>query len=485
MGLITRIVWSACVLRLWMMPLPSSFWIDEIGTVFVVRMGARHSSLAVAPQVPASIYFWLARGAHAFLELFPSLAQHVGATETVYRLPSLICIALASWVIGLIAARLIAPQAAWFAAFACLSLRGFDYQAADARPYALGTLLASVSILYLVRWLDRARWQDACAFVLAAALLWRVQLVYWPFYLVFACYAGERLISKSTPVRRRTAALVFAGVLVLLLPVAADALALFRQAGAHVIVPKPGRSELWRSLKMGLIALCGLGAWAIYRFSGKKPGSQITRSTWVLLASWWLVQPLSLFAFSWVTGTSVFVDRYLSIALPGAALIATAAASLHLTARQWRAAALVLGVIALAVLGQWRAPWPRHHNSDWRGAAHAIDALALGLELPIIVPSPFIEARPPALTSAYPLPGFLYAHLLVYPVNGTPVLLPYEGGSWNTALAGQKRFILYGPHGGVRAIETSLMSQSSFTGWRNHPLGDFGDVEAILFEAPL
>ena len=50
-------------------------------------------------------------------------------------------------------------------------------------------------------------------------------------------------------------------------------------------------------------------------------------SSWVLILGWWLWHPLALFAFSLVTGNSVYVDRYLSLALPGAALTATLAAA--------------------------------------------------------------------------------------------------------------------------------------------------------------
>src|SRR5579862_796993 len=118
-----------CIVRLWAMELPSSFWVDEMGTAFVVRHGAADPSLRVAPQVPASIYYVL-----------PRLAGRVlGYSEAAYRLPSLLALAGALWLIAGIARRLIHPAAGWFAAFACLSLRGFDYQAADARPYALGT----------------------------------------------------------------------------------------------------------------------------------------------------------------------------------------------------------------------------------------------------------------------------------------------------------------------------------------------------------
>jgi hypothetical protein len=90
-----------CVARLWLMPLPSSFWIDEMATVFVVRHGGADPSLKVAPQVAESIYYWLPRASEKML----------GLSETVYRLPSVLVMGLALFLIARLAARLIRPQA--------------------------------------------------------------------------------------------------------------------------------------------------------------------------------------------------------------------------------------------------------------------------------------------------------------------------------------------------------------------------------------
>jgi len=100
------------------------FLVDEAATAFVVHHGATDPSLAVAPQVPASIYYAL-----------PKAAERVfGFSEAVYRLPSLLVMLAGLCVIGRIGRALIHPAAGWMVVFACLSLRGFDYQAADARP---------------------------------------------------------------------------------------------------------------------------------------------------------------------------------------------------------------------------------------------------------------------------------------------------------------------------------------------------------------
>ena len=87
---------------------------------------------------------------------------------------------IALFLIWRIAARLIHPDAGWFTVFACLALRGFNDQAADARPYALGSCVLCVSVWLLIRWLDSNRWLDGLLFAGCASLLWRIHLVFWP-----------------------------------------------------------------------------------------------------------------------------------------------------------------------------------------------------------------------------------------------------------------------------------------------------------------
>src|SRR6202142_4226247 len=218
-----------CITRLWLMPLPSSFWVDEMATVFVVHHGPHHPSFAVAPQVPDSIYYQLPRASEWLF----------GFSEVAYRLPSVLLMAIALFLIARLAARLIHPGAAWFVVFVCLSMRGINDQAADARPYALGTAVAAASLWFLIRWLDSAHWWDAALFILLAALLWRVHLLFWPFYIVLALYALVRLIRRETPVGWPATLVVFGLLGAALVPVLLDALGLFRQATAHVIVAQP------------------------------------------------------------------------------------------------------------------------------------------------------------------------------------------------------------------------------------------------------
>ncbi|MGD0497855.1 MAG: glycosyltransferase family 39 protein [Bryobacteraceae bacterium] len=483
---------AASVARLWLMPLPSSFWIDEMATVFVVKRGASDPSLAAAPQVAQSIYYWLPRGAQALF----------GSSEVAYRLASVAAMAAALYLVARLAARLIHPGARWFAVFAALALSGFDYQAADARPYALGACVAAAGVFTLVRWLDTARWRDGLLFALFAALLWRVHLVYWPFYLVFAAYALARLLRRETRAGWAQVGAVFGLAGAALVPVLVDAVALFREAQAHVIAAPPSLRVLEHALRWNLVLICGAGAWFLGRFRGRTPSAGARadaggsrgreKSGLVLIAAWWLCQPLCLFAFSWLTGNSVFVPRYLSVMLPGVALAATAVTAWFLPAASLNRLAAALGVGGLLFLGQWGRLWPAHEHSDWRGAARKVNSLALGPDTPVICPSPFIEAQPPVWRPDYRLPGFLYAHLSVYPISGTAVLFPFEpspGAERYAAslvsgpLAASRRFILYGWDGStaVGFWRNWFASRPELTGWRQTRF-PFGDVDVVTFE---
>src|SRR5208282_678109 len=96
-----------------------------------------------------------------------------GRSEIAYRAPSILFMALALMFVGLLASRLIHPDAWWFAIFACFALKGINYEAANARPYAMGMCVAAAGLYFLVRWFDFGRVWDALLFVILAAMLWR------------------------------------------------------------------------------------------------------------------------------------------------------------------------------------------------------------------------------------------------------------------------------------------------------------------------
>ncbi|HEY1204708.1 MAG: glycosyltransferase family 39 protein [Bryobacteraceae bacterium] len=476
---------ALAIIRLWLMPLASSFWTDETGTVFVIRYGASHPSAALLPGLLGSIYFVLPRIAVAL----------GGFSEVVFRLPSTLAMGVALYLIARLAARLIHPEAAWFAAFACLTMHGFNFQAADARPYALGTVIMAAALWFLVGWLDRGRWRDAVLFVVFAALLWQVHPLYCPFYLVFAGYAAARLFSKDTSVTWLRAGAVFALVALALVPSGIEALGLSHDARAHVIASLPGPWALFHSMVPVLLGGCWAGTWLISRiFHGSPDAPTPARSSLVLIALWWLWPPACLFALSHLAGISVFVQRYYSLALPGAALAGAALASRHIPSRMWRPLAVALGLGVVLLRPDWRQLWPAHANMDWRGAARAIDQLTPGPATPVIFPSPFVETQAPLWHPGYPLPSALYSPLVAYPLRGRVVPFPFSTSppDWEpfaaalvqSTLPASGRFFVYGHRLNAYFWENWFGRRPELAGWTSRRLGPFGDVVAVEFDRP-
>jgi hypothetical protein len=275
-----------------------------------------------------------------------------------------------------------------------------------------------------------------------------------------------------------------------MIPVAMQAMAINRAASEHVVSAMPGAAALFDSLKLGLLAVSAVAAVAIARWRREPAGAMPSGTAMALIGAWWLCAPIGLFAFSWITGNTTFVQRYLYAGLPGTALAATALAAAFLPASQWRGLALAFGVGVLLTMGSWTEVWPQHQHSDWRGAARAINA-QVDRDTPVICPSPFIEARPPVWRPDYPIDSFLYSELLVYRIVGRLYPFPFddspEAEENARALAGPLRaagrFAIYGPAGGVSLWRKWFAGQAEFAGWRHRELGRFGDVQVVVFSA--
>ena len=290
-------------------------------TAFIVQRPS-DPSLAAMPQVTASIYFALPRAVQ-WIFGFPEVSR---------RLPSVLFMGIALFIIGRLAARLIDPRAAWFAVFAGLALPDFNYYAAEARPYALGIFVAAASLCFLIEWLDTGRWKPALLFAAFAALLWRVHLVYGAFYPVFLGYTLLRLVRSTTRVGWISALLLYSTLAMTLIPVALDALRILPNGRSHVFAPIPDTRSLAEGLSWELVVPCaGLALLAGEYLSWRRRAASLDAR--MLIAAWWLWMPVCFFLFSRITGTVLFQPRYFSLALPGAALAATAATALYLPER--------------------------------------------------------------------------------------------------------------------------------------------------------
>jgi hypothetical protein len=471
---------TACVVRMWLMVLPSSFWTDETATAFVVRL-AGDASLDAVPQVPASIYYSLPRAAERLL----------GFSEISYRIPSLLLMGIAFFLIARLAERLIGRGAGWFAVFVCFALTDLNYYAVDARPYALGICVAAAALLFLVKWHDTAGWTQGLLFLLFAALLWRVQLVFWAFYPVFGVYTLLRVLSGSGKVGWVRAAAMYVLLGAALLPTAFQALGLLKSAEAHVIFLVPGVRTFIYNVNVYLVA-CSLVFILVAAFLLKWPRNRpMPIESWTLVVGWWLGMPVCLWLYSVLSGTSLFVPRYFSPALPGAAMASTAVAALYLPRHLWKQAAVFAGVVALAVSGHWSVLWPNHTRDIWREGART-ERLVAEADTPVIAVSPFVEAQAPVWRPDYYLPGFLYAPLFTYPLRGVvypfPILVSDDGEQYAAKLVRQTlvqrpRFVVFGSGRLPMHWVVWFAGRPDLAGWSYQVHRDDA-IETVVFEKP-
>ena len=134
--------------------------------------------------------------------------------------------------------------------------------------------------------------------------------------------------------------------------------------------------------------------------------------------------------------------------------------------------------------------WPEHDGADWRPAAeyarHTLDTP----ETPILCISPYIEAQPPVWRPDYPMPGFLYAQLVAYPLRGREYLLPFqpsdEARGYMATLAINilprfRRFLIYGSKAQAEYWREWLAGRPDFETWRSEKR-DFGGLRVIVFD---
>jgi hypothetical protein len=259
-----------------------------------------------------------------------------------------------------------------------------------------------------------------------------------------------------------------------------------------VVVPVPRVRELLLILKVKALIATLAGAFLLSHLLGwrRTAETSISSAGIALILGWWLIDPLCLFAFSRITGSSLFVARYLFLALPGVALTAALLAAPFLPSNWWKPVALALGLGILVYMGQWRQPWPEHHNSNWRAAAATLREWASGAIVPVVCPSPFIEAQPPVWNPGYPVHGFLYSNLAVYGTPGqiypfpfvtSPEAERYARNLVSGALIKAGRFAIYGGDHNVEFWRHWFAARPELAGWRNRRLGLFGDVEVAVF----
>jgi len=115
------------VVRLWLMPIGSSLWLDETGSYYLATEGWSDYIAGRLPHMQTPLY----------TALIHVLATIGGRSEVLIRLPSLIAMILAAVILYRIAARFGDQESCLIASAIFVVVPDNAFAAADARPYAL------------------------------------------------------------------------------------------------------------------------------------------------------------------------------------------------------------------------------------------------------------------------------------------------------------------------------------------------------------
>lgn len=468
------------VLKLWILPLGTSFWLDETGTYWTIKDGPR--------QAIARCYMWPSQ-APAYSAIAWAALALGGPHEAVLRLPSLIAGFATLLVVYRLGVRLLDREAAWLAVLALACMEPVAFAAADARPYAIALFAATSAILMLVRWLDTGSLAAAIGCALAVSLTIHVQYVFAVTLGVHAVYVAYRMYT-GTRVKLPGAALILAGIALMCLPLTPHFLLVKRLTRSFADKPDPAAffAQIVSPVTAGAL-LTGLLLARILLFNVRFRRLAPQRNGLFLLSAWALLPVCALYLFSTMTASRIFIPRYLLCAAPAFALLTAWAIRTVEPARARSIIALALAVASIATFGGFRTIWI-HGREDWRRAMADVRSMAAGTRIPVLIRSGFVESAYTDWRSRAETSGFLFAPLLLYPSAGDTIPLPYRlddrarsflNETASSVLEKTSRFLLVNSDSNP-AFDEWIEGRMWPLGFRMRKAGTYDRVRVLIFD---
>ena len=455
---------AAAVARLWVPPLGSSLWLDETGTVWLLK-GSLLGSLrhALSFQGGSPLYYVVEWSAKTVL----------GASELALRAPSVLGMALAAYLLFRLGRRLFDAGTGAIASLVFVSLPIVAFAAVDARPYALAIAALVGSTLALTRWLDTARPRDGIVYAVTLSTTVYLHYLFALPLLAHGVYLLFRL-GRGTPVRRKELFLTYGLAAVLLAP-AVPTLARVMSQRSILSNPYPqSAGQVFTALlptALAWIVVGGVALFAVLIWPPPVRGWNANDGAVPLVVAWFAITFLTLVILSGLTSTDVMVPRYFISVTPALALLI--AVLVRRTGSQW---AQLTIVAAFAIWSMTHFYTSTHTAEDWRAAARLERSLVDDRLTPVLLFSGFIEAKQENWLADPVKSSYLNAPEAAYPLEGRVLALPFG-------------FDPGAPSTYMMTIETGLQSadqfvlvtrgSDTFNGWLSERLGSLGFTSTL------
>jgi len=412
---------ALAVLRLWILPLSSSLWLDETVTYWSAYKG-------IGAAITRSQFF---QGQQVVYSLIAALAMRVGgASEIALRLPSVIAAALTAWLLFLLGKELFDREAGIFAVLVYTSFPVVAKEAAaNARPYAIGMLLVVAAMLQLVRWMRSGRLRNMAAFVVLSAAVPYLHYLFAVMYLVFFLYCAYVRWSREAPVSRQRLGIAAILILLLILPLLWNALHAKRINAEASFAQTPETIQLFSSLLnpiLGVSLLFGLLVGVLVFGGCRATLAGLSRSTWLLLVGGLTIPVFVLYLVARLTPFETFVPRYFLTAVPALALLIGWIVRSMEPAR----ARIIVGtaIVLVSIISFGKIPVNQLaslQGEDWRSAAALVRVAGISQNTPVLIRVGLIESAKIRWDINIDHDSPLLSPISKYPVPGRVVLVPY------------------------------------------------------------
>ena len=403
----------AVAISTWFIAVRAPLRLDETGSYWQIYKGfseilARQGSLSF----PAYSYIlWFS-------------TKIIGTSEIALRLPSILAMMGAVYLLYLAAREIFERDIAFIAAVIFCLDPIVIFAAIDVRPYAFGVLATNAAILELLRLRHSSSiWLAALFGLTAASIVWFHFLFGVILPALILCFIAFKFRDRKTFWKQFSVA--FAAFVLAFLPVIPGLMNMFRTGKTHVYEPAPGFSELLSTLESGWLFffVCATGFVAFLIHAARLQRDSFNRfEGWLFLlcASLGLLPILILYGVSAGTSLHVFTYYHRLVAIPGLTLCwAFVLSRFH--SRSLRLM-FCLAFVAITAYLYFTSPFSRHHEESMKDAIEVAERNASVDGAPVLMCSGFVESNFAAMPSMETVRDSQYFAPLGYYQLSVPVI---------------------------------------------------------------
>lgn len=404
------LVVTALCISLWPLAIGAPLWLDE-----TISFWQSNEGVSRALSSPNFLF-----GSYPFI--LWCTRKIFGTSEIGLRIPSVLAMLAAVWLLYLSARELFDTDVALTAAIIFCLHPIVVFSSIDARPYAFALLATNAAILILLR-LRRSDslWPPALLGICCAGIIY--------FHLMYAvilpaialCFVAFKIADRATFWRQANVAL--GSFALAILPLIPGVLYIFRTRGTHVFEKAPGLIELLWTIAPGWLAPVA-ALTILFATATRHPFVRERIESWRLFfcLSIEFIPILILYGVSVATPIHIFVPRYRLVAIPGIALCWALLIG-RINSRTLRVFFCV-ALVGITAYRTFTSPDSRKHGYSWKYALAMAEKNASIDNSPVLICSDLPESNYVRMPVNSAKDSALFAPLSYYKLSVPVVPLP-------------------------------------------------------------